>query len=143
MMGSVTAINASGTRQACQSGSRAPAKTLVAPTGAKFGGCGSSRATAPNTVSDRAAGRQFDVSAERGVGGISLIINRTGATRKWAGGGNAELERPIRAYRILTGAGQLWGGRRRPGGRLRTRGPARGVRPTWPLAYKTLLPWID
>lgn len=41
-------------------GSRAPANRLTAPTGAKLGGCGKSRAAAPNTVRDSAAGRHCD-----------------------------------------------------------------------------------
>src|SRR5579859_5418102 len=58
-MGSVTAIKASGTKYACQRGSRAPENKLVAPTGAKFGGCGNRRAVAPSTVRDKARGRQL------------------------------------------------------------------------------------
>src|SRR5581483_6234031 len=57
MIGSVMARSASGARYACHEGRRAPAKTLVAPTGAKLGGWGSSRAIAPSTVNDNAAGR--------------------------------------------------------------------------------------
>src|ERR1700736_1086120 len=51
---------ASGIRYACQTGSRAPAKTLTAPTGAKLGGWGIRRAIAPSTANDNATGREFE-----------------------------------------------------------------------------------
>src|SRR5437016_10541904 len=50
MIGSVRAIIRRGTRYACQPFRFAPANRLIAPTGARFGGCGSTRNTAPIVV---------------------------------------------------------------------------------------------
>src|SRR5436305_10455189 len=50
MIGSVIAIRSRGTRYACQPVRFAPANRLIAPTGARFGGCGSTRNTAPIVV---------------------------------------------------------------------------------------------
>src|SRR5579864_1195001 len=51
-----------GSRYACQPRNRAPANRLMPPTGAKFHGCGTSRATAPATVNASASGLRFAFS---------------------------------------------------------------------------------
>src|SRR2546429_2194614 len=50
MIGSVMAIRGKGARYACHPVRFAPANRLIAPTGARFGGCGSTRNTAPIVV---------------------------------------------------------------------------------------------
>src|SRR5436309_3447133 len=50
MIGSVMAMISSGTRYACQPFRFAPANKLIAPTGARFGGCGSTRKNPPIAV---------------------------------------------------------------------------------------------
>src|SRR5438445_11258331 len=50
MIGSVTAMISKGTRYACQPFRFAPANRLMAPTGARLGGCGSTRNRPPIAV---------------------------------------------------------------------------------------------
>src|SRR5438552_14807949 len=50
MIGSVTAMISRGTRYACQPFRFAPANRLIAPTGARLGGCGRSRNNPPIAV---------------------------------------------------------------------------------------------
>src|SRR5438132_13072890 len=50
MIGSVRAMISRGTRYACQPFRFAPANRLIAPTGARFGGCGSTRSKPPTAV---------------------------------------------------------------------------------------------
>src|SRR2546428_13740600 len=54
MIGSVMAMISSGTRYACQPLRFAPANKLIAPTGARFGGCGSTRNKPPMAVRPKA-----------------------------------------------------------------------------------------
>src|SRR5882762_6803620 len=49
-IGSVRAMISKGTRYACQPFRLAPANRLIAPTGARFGGCGSTRNNPPIAV---------------------------------------------------------------------------------------------
>src|SRR2546425_10485459 len=70
MTGSVIAIISRGTRYACQPLRLAPANKLIAPTGARLGGCGSTRNSPPIAVRLRAGHFEGIVSC----GFITLVL---------------------------------------------------------------------